>query len=156
MPRSSIQSTSGSNGEKLRRRQLRRPLDAKTHSRSAITNGAVLLARIDGRSFWARRYKDLCAGLLSDLGGANAPISEAQKLLVRRGALLALELERREAAFMPNGADDAAVDCYQRITNTLRGVVETLNIHRGRVARDANLLPDPLQYAERYEEHDAA
>jgi hypothetical protein len=131
-------------------------LDAKTHGRSAITNGNVLLARIDGRSFWARRYKDLCYGLINDLGGEHAPISEAQKLLVRRGALLALELERRESRFSPHGAEDAELEVYQRITNTLRRVVETLNIHHGRIARDLGLLPDPLQYAERYREHDVA
>jgi hypothetical protein len=123
-------------------RQRSRPLDAKTKGRSAVTNGAVLLARIDGRSFWARRYRDLHAGLLSDLGGEYAPISEAQKLLVRRGALLALELERREAAFMQDGAADDAIDVYQRVSNSLRRLVETLNIHRGRIARQ--IMPPTL------------
>jgi hypothetical protein len=54
MPRKEDSATSG-------KKPRSRPLDAKTNGRSAVTNGAVLLARIDGRSFWARRYRDLQA-----------------------------------------------------------------------------------------------
>ena len=132
------------NGTKRRRS---RPLDIKAHGRSAVTNGNVLLAHIDGRSFWARRYKDLCAGLISDLGGDNAPIGEAQKLLVRKSALLALELERRESRFSQDGAEDAELEIYQRVTGCLRRLVETLNIHRGRIARDTT--PDVRDYLRR-------
>jgi hypothetical protein len=128
MSSSAAQSTSGSTDEKPRQRQLRRPLDVKMHGRSAITNGNVLLARIDNRSFWARRYKDLYRGMLSDIGGDSAAISESQKLLVRRGALLALECERREAAFAKDGADDVQLEIYTRAAGALRRVVEMLNI----------------------------
>jgi|SRR6516165_10676060 hypothetical protein len=121
------------------KRPRNRPLDIKAHGRSAVTNGNILLARIDGRSFWARRYKDLCRGLISDLGGDSAPIGEAQKLLVRRGALLALELERRESRFSEHGAEDAELEVYSRVVGGLRRLIETLNIHHGRIARDATL-----------------
>ena len=141
------------NGSK---RQRSRPLDARVYGRSAVTNGSALLRRIDGRSIWARRYRDIHAGLISDLGGNSAPIGEAQKLLVRKTALLALELERRESRFAENGAEDAELEIYNRVVGGLRRLAETLNIHRGRLPRDVGLLPDPLQYAERYQEHDAA
>jgi hypothetical protein len=40
--------------------------------RSSITNGGRLLPNVDGRTFWVRRYRDLFALLVSDLGGADA------------------------------------------------------------------------------------
>jgi hypothetical protein len=129
-------------------------LDAKTHGRSAITNGNALLAQIDGRSFWARRYKDLCAGLIGDLGGDSALISEAQKLLVRKSALLALETERREARFAQAGAEDAELEVYSRVVGGLRRLLETLNIHHGRIARDA--MVDVHDYLRKIAQEEAA
>ncbi len=73
-----------------------------------------------------RRYRDLYLGLLNDIGGESA--SEAQKLLARRGAALAVELETREATFATAGADDSQLQTYQRVANSLRRVVEMLNV----------------------------
>src|SRR5688500_16455594 len=52
-------------------------------ARSRVTNGSALLPEIDGRSLWARRYKDLINLHLTDLGG-EAAASEGEKAIVRR------------------------------------------------------------------------
>jgi hypothetical protein len=41
-------------------------------TRTRITNGKELLPGIDGRSLWARRFRDVLALHLSDLGGQFA------------------------------------------------------------------------------------
>ena len=63
--------------------------------RSAITNGHYLLADCDHRSARMRRLRDLIGAHLADLGGRDL-VSEAEFCLVRRAALLTLELELLE------------------------------------------------------------
>jgi hypothetical protein len=65
----------------------------KDAARSRVTNGHVLLPGIDGRSVWARRAKDLLALHLSDLGGSSN-VSEAERSIVPRCAIIETELER--------------------------------------------------------------
>jgi hypothetical protein len=45
---------------------------AKPTARTRITNGKELLPGIDGRSLWTRRFRDVLALHLSDLGGQFA------------------------------------------------------------------------------------
>src|SRR6516162_179697 len=74
-----------------------RPLIArpKDPQRSAIANGK-LLPGVDQRNTWVRRAKELIADHISDLGGeANA--STAERSIIRRAAVLTVELERLEA-----------------------------------------------------------
>jgi hypothetical protein len=40
--------------------------------RSAVTNGRKLFVEGDGNSAWSRRYRDLIASFVSDLGGHDA------------------------------------------------------------------------------------
>jgi hypothetical protein len=58
---------------------------AKPTARTRVTNGKELLPGIDGRSLWARRFRDVLALHLSDLGG-EANTSEAEKAIARRAA----------------------------------------------------------------------
>jgi hypothetical protein len=104
--------------------------------RSAITNGSQLLAGCDGRSARMRRLKDLIGGHVADLGGRDL-ISEAEFCLVRRCALLTLELELMEAKFEANdGAKAAELDAYQRSASALRRLLESLGLKsREREAR---------------------
>lgn len=63
---------------------------AKPSARSRVSNGKDLfLDGVDGRSVLARRYRDILAQLVSDVGGDP---SEAQSLIVRRATTLAVEL----------------------------------------------------------------
>jgi hypothetical protein len=137
----------------------RRPLViSKSRFRSALTNGKDVLAEIDGRSSQARRFRDLYALYASDLGGDDAGLSEGQLALVRRTAALTLELERLETEFARNGgATRFQLETYQRATNSLRRLVETLGIARGRIAR--NVMPTLDEYLQRKTttiEHEAA
>ena len=43
--------------------------DPKQYGRSRVTNGSAILPGVDGRSVWARRFRDLMGLHLSDLGG---------------------------------------------------------------------------------------
>jgi hypothetical protein len=50
----------------------------------------------DGRSATARRFKDLVEDISADLGGKEL-LSEGQRQLIRRAAMLSAECERLEA-----------------------------------------------------------
>ena len=101
-------------------------------NRSAVTNGSQLFAqKLDQRSTWARRFRDLIQLHLLDLGGAE-DCSEAQVSLVRRAATLEIELERFEYEFArPDRIAGArALDRYSMLTNTLRRLLVTLGLER--------------------------
>jgi hypothetical protein len=68
----------------------------KKMNRSRVTNGAKLLPLTDGRSAAYRRFKDVFEEVCSDLGGL-AYLTEGQRQLAKRAALLSAELERQEA-----------------------------------------------------------
>jgi len=114
----------------------------KPEARSAITNGSVLLPDVDGRSLWVRRFRDLLALHLDDLGGADIA-SEAQKAIARRAACLIVELERLEQRFATQGASEGGqLDQYQRVSNTLRRLLESLGLER----RQRDVTPGVRQY----------
>ena len=105
--------------------------------RSRLTNGAALLPSIDHRSFWARRFRDLVGSFQSDLAQDDDALSTGQKALIRRASALCVELEGMEVKFAANqGATVEQLEVFQRATNSLRRVVETLGISRGRLARE--------------------
>ena len=98
--------------------------------RSAITNGSQLLAGCDHRSARMRRLRDLIGAHLADLGGAEV-CSQAEMCIVRRCALLTLELELMEARFEANdGSTVQELDAYQRASSCLRRLHETLGLKR--------------------------
>src|SRR5689334_6098600 len=104
-----------------------RPLLARTRLapslsaiRSAKSNGTRLLDHCDHRSARMRRLRDLIGMHISDLGGEDA-CSTAELSIVRRAALLTLELEVLESKFEHEGeASPKQLDCYQRTANSLR------------------------------------
>jgi hypothetical protein len=70
----------------------------KTALRSAITSGTCTLPEVDHRSAWMRRLRDLAADITRDLGGDEA-VTAAERMLVRRGSMLCLQLELREQSW---------------------------------------------------------
>lgn len=106
-------------------------------ARSRVTNGTTLFIvdDIDGRSPAARRFKDIIAGVSSDLGGHDH-LSEVQRQLVRRFAVLSLQCELTEAALVAGDAVD--VDLLSRLSGTMNRLASTLGLHR--VAKDAKTL----------------
>jgi hypothetical protein len=78
---------------------------------------------------------------LSDLGG-SAAVSESENSLVRRVAVLTIELEKLEARFSTDpDVDIAALDAYQRGVNSLRRLLETLAAGLSRRPRDVTEHP---------------
>jgi hypothetical protein len=66
----------------------------------------------------------LLAAHIQDLGGPDN-VSEGERALAKRCAVLVTELERREAAFARDGqVGDNALPIYQTTVNTLRRTLE--------------------------------
>jgi hypothetical protein len=99
--------------------------------RSRVTNGNALLPNVDGRSTWARRARDVLQAHIADLGG-DSNVSEAERSVVKRAAILTAELERLESAFaVTDGAPSIAdLDAYQRASNSLRRLLESVGLRR--------------------------
>jgi hypothetical protein len=93
-----------------------------------LQRGERLLA--DNRSKWARRYRDLLAAHLSDLGGPDN-VSEAERSIVRRASVLEVALEQLEAKFAQAGEASAEqIDLYGRTAGNLRRLLESVGLQR--------------------------
>jgi ATP-dependent helicase YprA (DUF1998 family) len=119
---------------------IAQPARRSAAQRSRVGNGAKLLPATDGRSVTARRFKDLVEDISADLGG-KALLSEGEKQLVRRSAMLSAECERQEA-LAARGESEFNIELYVVMTNALRRVLETVGLRR--VARD--VTPDLRSY----------
>jgi hypothetical protein len=84
-----------------------------------------LLDGIDGRSAAARRYRDILAQLISDLGGDP---SEAQSAIARRAATLATWCEAREAQML-NG-EQVDISEFTTAVNAMRRLLSDLGLER--------------------------
>lgn len=112
----------------------------KPTGRSRITNARLSGKRLstrallnsDGRTAWARRYRDLVAMLAADLGGASS-LSELKLGLIRRVASLTIEAERLEVR-LAEGDETVDIDALGRVSGHIRRISETLGLDR--VARD--------------------
>jgi hypothetical protein len=109
--------------------------------RSAVTNGTRLLTDGDNRGPWARRMRDVIELHVSDLGGWDV-VSEAEKSILRRVAALTIELERLEAKFSIRPPTDTDLNMYQRCSNSMRRLLETVGIHR----RPRDVTPPTLEH----------
>jgi hypothetical protein len=118
-----------------------------TMLRSAITNGRQIISDVDHRSAWMRRLRDLVHAHTADLGGEDAT-SQAEQVLIRRAAMLTLQLEMMEQRFAANDGEASShqLEVYQRTSNSLRRLLESLGLKR----RPKNITPPTLeQYARR-------
>jgi hypothetical protein len=109
---------------------------------SAITNGTRLIDDVDGRSATMRRFRDIIHAHQADLGG-EAELSEGQKALLRRAALLQLQLEMQEQKFAlrdDGAATNTEIEVYQRSCGALRRLLESLGLNDGR--RPRVIAPD--------------
>lgn len=92
-----------------------------------IANVTELL-KADGRTVWARRFKDLCDKYIADLGGVEK-VATSEQSIIRRIATLEIELERMESAFANAGqASDSELDLYQRCAGNLRRLFESIGL----------------------------
>ncbi len=121
--------------------------------RSSITNGSSLFVGVDERSSYCRRFRDVLAAHISDLGGQGV-CSESECSLARRVATLTVALERLESKFAENDGEACATDLltYQRIASCLRRCLETL---AGGLARRPKPVESLASYLEAKYSRDA-
>ena len=86
-------------------------------SRSRVSNGSALFITGKGTSPYARRFADILAEIVSDLGGADQ-LSEGQRQLARRAASLSLACERLEAVVC-DGSSTAAEAAFTEASGGL-------------------------------------
>ncbi|MEK4034262.1 hypothetical protein WOC76_12640 [Methylocystis sp. IM3] len=108
----------------------------KPRGRSRVTNARIsgkinsrslFAGEVDGRSLWARRYRDLVAGYVDDAGGVGA-LSELRLSLIRRVAALTCEAERLEVDLASGKTID--VDLLARLSSHIRRIAETIGLDR--------------------------
>src|SRR5215207_7027839 len=94
--------------------------------RSGVTNGSALfLEGVDGRSATARRFRDVLAQIARDLGGAET-LSEGQRQLARRCAMLSVECERLEASAI--GGDEIDFHRFGQLVDRLGRALRRLGL----------------------------
>jgi hypothetical protein len=106
--------------------------------RAAKPPRAVAYSWMDSR--WARRYRDLIAAHVADLGGADI-LSEAQLSLIKRASAIELELEQAEGKLSMGEAVD--LDSFTRAASHLRRLFEVLGLARR--GRDVTLIDGTVE-----------
>ncbi len=102
------------------------------HGRSGVTNGSRLFAfDVDERTATARRYRDVYAEVISDMGGDDA-CSEIVHQLARRFASLSILAETMEAKLTQG--EEIDLTAHATIVGGLARIAQRLGI--GRKARD--------------------
>lgn len=96
-------------------------------ARSRVSNGSDLLPNIDGRSAIARRYRDITAAVMSDMGGIDR-CSETRIQLVRRFAACAVLTEQLEAR-LANG-EQIEIAEHALLTSSMVRVAQRIGMNR--------------------------
>jgi hypothetical protein len=127
-------------------RPRKRPDLTLSRIRSALTNDSRLfLGDVAETGPWCRRLRDLHLAYESDLGG-NSNLSEGQRTIINRLCMMQLQLEMMESHFAKNEGEASAnqLSLYQRTSNSMRRLVESLRLHHGRIAKDITPEADDL------------
>ena len=103
----------------------------KPNNRTKVGTGTALFAEGDGRSLWGRRFREIVAAHVADLGRPAEHLSEAQRSLIRRVSTFEIELEKLEGRM--SMGDDVDLDLYSRVSGQLRRILESLGIERRQV-----------------------
>jgi hypothetical protein len=96
--------------------------------RSKVSNGRTPFVEADGRGPWARRWRDVLAEIISDLGGHDGGLSEGQRQLARRAATIAIACERMEGEAAAGHEID--LEEYGRLTDRLGRAFHRLGLKR--------------------------
>jgi hypothetical protein len=110
-------------------------VQTKPEFSTGITPGK--LPNVDGRTWPARRYRELVACMSSDLGGE---LSTCKAAIVCRAASLMTWCEQQEAEHANSGKLDIQV--YTTAVNSLRRLLADIGLER--IARDVPDLKDWL------------
>jgi hypothetical protein len=116
--------------------------------RSAVTNGKRLHVVAPGDGKWSRRFADILAEIIGDLGGADL-LSEGQRQLARRCATISIACERMEGEAA--GGNPIDLDVYATLTDRLGRTFQRLGLKR----QSREIVSDPLTYAREIAEGEA-
>jgi hypothetical protein len=116
--------------------------------RSKVTNGRQLFIDGDAGLKVSRRFRDVLASIATDLGGADR-LSEGQKQIARRCAMLSVECEIMESAAVAGEPFD--VDTYGQLADRLGRGFSAAWPQTGHVRRD----PRPERLSDRYGHREA-
>ena len=105
----------------------------KPEPRSRVSKRKKAFVVGDGRSGWARRWKDLLDDLHGRLGGAEK-LSETQLGLCRRIATIQIECERLEGQLSLGQKVD--LDLYSRLSANMKRLNDTVGLKSGAVEDD--------------------
>jgi len=109
-------------------------------NRSRVTNGRGLFVEPgQGRTREARRFRDVLAEIVSDLGGPDT-LSEGQRQLARRAAMLSTQCEMMEGLAVAGKAID--IELFGSITDRLGRVFQRLGLRR----KQRDITPDLRSY----------
>jgi hypothetical protein len=110
-------------------------LPAKQRSRASNGSRLFAMATADGRSAWARRYRDLLSIHVSDAGGETV-ISGAELAIIKRATRIEVEMEFSDAVAADKGTASSAevLLSYCTGSNSMRRLFESVGLKR--VARD--------------------
>jgi hypothetical protein len=103
--------------------------------RSKVPNGQLPFIEGDARLKISRRFRNVLASIVTDLGGVER-LSEGQKQMARRCAMLSVECEKMESAAVAGLPFD--VDRYGLLTDRLGRAFQRLGLRR--IAHD--VTPD--------------
>jgi hypothetical protein len=124
--------------------------------RSRVTNGKTPFVEADRRGPWARRWRDVLAEIISDIGGHEAGLSEGQRQLARRCATIAIACERMEGEAALGHEID--LEQYGTLTDRLGRCFQRLGLRRQ--ARDVTPsiaeITAEIEANKQHEESDAA
>ena len=112
-------------------------------ARSKLTNGTrgAVLPGVDQRSAVARRFRDIIAAIVTDLGGPNHT-TETRLHLIRRFAMLVVQAEEMEARY--SEGEQIEISKHVKISSTLVRLAGRIGMKRV----PKNITPDLKQYIE--------
>jgi hypothetical protein len=93
-----------------------------------VTNGKRLHVARPGDTAWARRFRDVLAEIISDLGGHDGGLSEAQRQLARRAATISIMCEKLEGEAA--AGRDIDLEKYGRLTDRLGRAFQRIGLER--------------------------
>ncbi len=116
----------------------RKPIEQpKPQAATRMGTQGTVLQGVDMRTNGGRRFKELCADMVSHLAGDP---TTPEFHLIRRGAALAVWCEQAEATQANGGEFDVAT--YSTAVNTLRRILADLGLER----RSRDVTPSLDQY----------
>lgn len=125
------------------------PVVRAPRQRSRVTNGRSLFVESDSRGPWARRFGDILAEIISDMGGAGI-LSEGQRQLARRAATISIACERMEGEAATGHPID--LEQYGTLTDRLGRAFQRIGLRR----RARDVTPDLATYlAAKYDDAEA-